>query len=176
MSRVSLEHKEKAPIQVRFGLITVSTSRYDRKERGEPFTDVSAEVAERILKASQHRVVAMKIVSDDSKLIQDGLCQMVSLRNVDVVLSMGGTGIAPTDVTIEAVAPLFEKELEGFGETFRRTSFNEIGSAAIMSRCVAGIMRGKVVFCLPGSPQAVETALEKLIVPEVGHILVHLQT
>jgi molybdenum cofactor biosynthesis protein B len=173
LSKTSQEHEEKALKQVRFGLLTISTSRYDKKKRGAPFTDASAEVAERILTASGHKVVIRKVVSDDSEMIQEGICQMVSVCEVDAVLGMGGTGITPTDVTVETVAPLFEKELQGFGEAFRRISYDEIGGAAIVSRCIAGIMRGKVVFCLPGSPQAVETALEKLIVPEVGHILVH---
>jgi len=146
------------------------------KKKGKPFTNASAEVAERILKAHQHKVVARRVVSDDSEMIQDSLCQMISSSGVDAVLSMGGTGVAPTDVTIETVAPILEKELEGFGEAFRRMSYDEIGSAAVVSRCIAGIMRGKAVFCLPGSPQAVETALEKLVVPEVGHILAHART
>lgn len=173
MSETSQEHKEKALKQVRFGLLTISTSRYDKKNRGEPFTDASAELAEKILTASGHKVVLRKVISDDSEMIQEGICQLVSDHSVDAVLGMGGTGITPTDVTVETVVPLFEKGFEGFGEAFRRISYDEIGGAAIVSRCTAGIMRGKVVFCLPGSPQAVETALKKLIIPEVGHILVH---
>ncbi len=173
MSKTSQEHKEKALKQVRFGLLTISTSRYDKKKRGETFTDASAELAEKILIDSEHKVVLRKVISDDSEMIQAGVCQLVSDHSVDAVLSMGGTGMTPTDVTVETVLPLFEKSLEGFGEAFRRISYDEIGGAAIVSRCTAGIMRGKVVFCLPGSPQAVETALKKLIIPEVGHILVH---
>ncbi|MCZ2856621.1 MAG: molybdopterin-binding protein, partial [Candidatus Bathyarchaeota archaeon] len=84
-----------------------------------------------------------------------------------------GTGISPSDVTIETITPLFEKELHGFGEVFRWLSYQAIGSAAVMTRATAGIMQGKAVFCIPGSPQAVRLCLEKLILPEAGHILLH---
>jgi len=173
LSETSREHKEKAPKHVRFALLTISTSRYSLKQRGESFTDASADLAQRILTASGHDVTFRETISDDAEIIRESLARLTSDTKVDAVVSMGGTGITPTDVTIETVTPLLEKELEGFGEAFRRLSFDQIGTASILTRCTAGIMRGRAVFCLPGSPQAVETALKELIVPEVGHILAH---
>jgi len=89
----------------------------------------------------------------------------------EAVIITGGTGIAPSDVTIESVAPLLEKGIPGFGELFRKISYDKIGSAAMMSRATAGVVKGKVVFCLPGSPDGVETAVRELILPELGHVL-----
>lgn len=85
----------------------------------------------------------------------------------------GGTGIAPSDITIETVFPFLEKTLPGFGEIFRRLSFDEIGSAALMSRALAGVAKGKVFFCIPGSSNAVKLCFEKLILPEAAHIVKH---
>jgi len=173
LSETSREHKEKAPRHVRFALLTISTSRYNLKRKGEPFTDASADLAARILTASGHTVTVREVVSDDAEMIRESLDQLTSDPQVESAISVGGTGITPTDVTIETVTPLLEKELEGFGEAFRRLSYDQIGTAAILTRCTAGVIRGRAVFCLPGSPQAVEMALKELIVPEVGHILVH---
>ena len=89
----------------------------------------------------------------------------------DVVLVSGGTGVAPRDVTLEAVAPLFDKELPGFGELFRSLSFAEIGAAAMLSRAAAGVARGRAIFLLPGSPAALDLALGRLILPEAAHLL-----
>lgn len=173
MSESSREHKEKAPKHIHFALLTISTSRYNLKVKGEPFTDASADLATRILTASGHTVIIRDVVSDDAGMIRESLDQLTLDVRVEAVVSMGGTGITPTDITIETVTPLLEKELEGFGEAFRRLSYDQIGTAAILTRCTAGVIRGRAVFCLPGSPQAVETALRELVIPEVGHILAH---
>jgi len=97
----------------------------------------------------------------------------LSSNDVDAIVTCGGTGIGPTDVTIETVQPLLEKEILGFGEIFRTLGYEQIGSAVILTRALAGVSRGKVVFCIPGSPQAVSLCLKKLILPEVGHIVKH---
>lgn len=173
MSETSREHKENAPQHVAFALITVSTSRYLNKMKGIIFTDTSADTAFNILKLSGHNVVVREVILDDAEMIRETIQKFVSDDGVDVVVTMGGTGISPTDVTIETVVPLLQKELEGFGEAFRRISYDQIGTATILTRCTAGLMKDKAVFCLPGSPQAVETAFKELIVPEVGHILAH---
>ena len=173
MSETSREHKESALRHVRFALLTVSTSRYNQKVKNLPFTDASAELATRILTDAGHSVTARDTVSDDAAMIREALTWFTSDPRVQAVVSMGGTGITVTDLTIETVRPMLDKELEGFGESFRRLSFDQIGTAAILTRCTAGVMKGKAVFCLPGSPQAVETAVKELIVPEVGHILAH---
>ncbi|MCJ7632077.1 molybdenum cofactor biosynthesis protein MoaB [Candidatus Bathyarchaeota archaeon] len=175
MSETSNEHKERAPKHVRFALLTISTSRYHKKMKGEPLQNVSADLAAGILKTSGHEVTVREVISDDANMIGESLRQLISDSRVDAVVSMGGTGITSTDITIETVAPLLEKELDGFGEAFRRLSYDQIGTSAILTRCTAGLIHRKGVFCLPGSPQAVETALKELIVPEVGHILAHAQ-
>jgi molybdenum cofactor biosynthesis protein B len=98
---------------------------------------------------------------------------MLKSRKINVIIMSGGTGISPKDVTIEAVQQILEKELPGFGELFRNLSYRTIGSAALMSRALAGVVKGKVIFCLPGSPNSISLALENLILPEVSHILKH---
>jgi molybdenum cofactor biosynthesis protein B len=92
-------------------------------------------------------------------------------RRVDVLIVTGGTGLSRTDVTFETISPCLERQIPGFGEIFRRISYDEIGSPAIMSRAFAGTIKRKAVFCLPGSPNGVKTAMEKLILPELGHII-----
>lgn len=173
MSNTSQEHKARAPQHVSFAIVTISTSRYYKKVKGEPFTDVSADLAKKILAASGHDITVKEVVSDEAKMIRECLERLCLDTRIEAVVSMGGTGIAPTDITIETISPLFDKELEGFGEVFRRLSYDQIGTAAILTRCTAGTIHGRAVFCLPGSPHAVETALRTLIVPEIGHILAH---
>jgi len=92
-------------------------------------------------------------------------------KSVDALIITGGTGLSPSDITIETITPLMTREIPGFGELFRKVSFDKIGSAAMLSRAVAGLVKNKVVFCLPGSPDAVQTAMEQLILPELGHVL-----
>ncbi len=89
---------------------------------------------------------------------------------MDAIILIGGTGVAYSDVTVEAVEPLLDKVLSGFGEMFRATSFKEVGSSAFLSRALAGTVNGKAVFCLPGAPEAVRLAVKELIIPEIGHI------
>jgi len=97
----------------------------------------------------------------------------LGLTDIDVAIFSGGTGITPTDITIETVSPFFEKTLPGFGEFFRRISFERVGSAAVLTRAVAGVAKGKALFCIPGSPDAVRVAAEMLILPEAPHIVKH---
>jgi len=99
----------------------------------------------------------------------------LSSSELDAVVFCGGTGIAPKDVTIETVTPFFEKTLPGFGEIFRRLSYDNMGSAAVMSRAAAGVAKGKVLFCIPGSPDAVRVSVETLILPETSHIVRHVR-
>ncbi|MEE9173753.1 MAG: molybdenum cofactor biosynthesis protein B, partial [Thermoplasmata archaeon] len=94
-----------------------------------------------------------------------------ALAQASVVIVSGGTGLSPTDVTIETIAPLFQKELDGFGEIFRSLSYQDIGTSAIMSRATAGVIEGKLVVCLPGSPKAVRLAMEEILLAELGHIV-----
>lgn len=175
MSETVKEHKSKAPSKLNFALIMCSTSRYRKIERGESVSDPSSELIGRILKEHGYRIVMRRLVPDDYELIRDAVKEAVSSRDVDVILTCGGTGVSPLDITIETVKPLLEKELEGFGDIFRMISYKEIGSAAIMTRTLAGVLDGKVIFCLPGSPNAVALALKELILKEAGHIIKHLR-
>jgi molybdenum cofactor biosynthesis protein B len=171
MSQVSRKHKEKAPITFGFAVIVCSTARYDKLMAGRKVEDESGDLIADLLKQQGHKVIFRKVISDDEALIKENLKE--ALQRADAVIFCGGTGISPSDVTIETITPLFEKELHGFGEVFRWLSYQAIGSAAVMTRATAGIMQGKAVFCIPGSPQAVRLCLEKLILPEAGHILLH---
>lgn len=173
MSRSSAEHKKDAPVQINFAVITISTSRYNKAQRKEPIKDESGELTAAMLSAASQKIVHIALISDNEDLIRKSLEKALDMPNVDAVITCGGTGVTHTDITIETINPLLEKELPGFGELFRRFSYDEIGSAAVMTRATAGLIKGKAVFCLPGSPQAVSIALNRLIIPEVGHIIKH---
>jgi molybdenum cofactor biosynthesis protein B len=173
LSETSKKHKEKAPKRLNFAVITVSTSRYKESQAGKPVTDESGELIQETLKNNGHTVVIQQLVTDNKATIQATIRKMLNSTKVDAVISTGGTGITSGDVTIEAVRPVLEKELPGFGELFRQLTYQEIGSAAVMSRAIAGVAKGKAVFCLPGSPHAVKLCLERLILPEAAHIVLH---
>lgn len=173
MSVTSLRHKAEAPKNLDFALITCSSSRYDRFMRGERVDDESGDIIIQSLERGGHRVVSHIVVSDDREMIQRAIMKALKSRKVEAIITCGGTGIGPRDVTIEAVRPLLEKEIEGFGEIFRLISYEEIGSAAMLTRAIAGVSKNKVIFCVPGSPQSASLSVEKLILPEAGHVLRH---
>jgi molybdenum cofactor biosynthesis protein B len=144
-------------------VITVSDSRTLETDTG------GALVAE-LLAAQGHPVVSREIVPDEPQAIQAALRAALEEEGTGAVILTGGTGIAPRDVTPESVTPLLERVIPGFGELFRMLSFEEIGSAALLSRALAGLARGRVVFVLPGSRGAVRLGMERLILPELGHL------
>jgi molybdenum cofactor biosynthesis protein B len=173
LSETSKKHKETAPKQLSFAVITISTSRYKTSQAGKPVTDESRDLILKLLRNNGHTVAVQRLITDDKAMIQETMHEMLSSSKVDAIISTGGTGITPADVTIEAIKPILEKELPGFGELFRHLTFQEIGSAAVMSRAMAGVAKGKAVFCLPGSPHAVKLCLERLILSETAHIVLH---
>jgi molybdenum cofactor biosynthesis protein B len=173
MSEVSQKHKEKAPKSLGFAVIVCSTERYQRLTAGEKVEDESGDLIEEMLKQHGHKVVFRRVIPDDASLIEKNLKESLKLQEVDALIFCGGTGIGPTDVTIETVKPILSKELRGFGEIFRWLSYQTIGSAAVITRAIAGVTKEKAIFCIPGSPQAVKLCLEKLILPEAGHIILH---
>ena len=116
-------------------------------------------------------MVSQGLVPDEGVRIRRAVETALAQPAVDVVLVTGGTGLSPRDVTIEAVFPLFEREIPGFGELFRMLSFAEIGAAAMLSRATAGVVSGRVIFLLPGSPAALDLALSRLVLPELAHLL-----
>ncbi|GAB6861701.1 molybdenum cofactor biosynthesis protein B [Haloplanus litoreus] len=117
-----------------------------------------------------HDVVTRELVGDDYDRVQSALNNLAGRGDVDAVVSTGGTGVTPDDVTVEAARPLFEKSLPGFGELFRRLSYEEIGTKVVGTRAVAGVADGTPVFCLPGSENAATLGAEEIIVPEAGHL------
>jgi len=173
LAETSRKHKEKAPKNLGFALVTISTSRYKDTQAGKPVTDESGDLIIRTLRDHGHTIALQRLVTDNKSMIQKTIREALNSPKVDAIITSGGTGITPADVTIEAVKPMLEKELPGFGELFRHLTFEEIGSAAVMSRAVAGVAKGKAVFCLPGSPHAVKLCLERLILPETAHIVLH---
>jgi molybdenum cofactor biosynthesis protein B len=174
MSESSQEHKTAAPKKINFAVLVSSSSRYRKLKNREAFTDPSGDLIVELVKNAGHKVVSRDILPDDRVLIGKRVGNAIGSENVDTIIVCGGTGVSTTDVTIETLRPLMIKTLPGFGELFRKLSYDEIGSAAIMTRALAGVTdQGKVVFCIPGSPQAVKLVMTKLILPETGHILKH---
>jgi len=173
MSESAKMHKAHAPKTLNFAVFICSTSRYLSMQKGEEATDVSGDTIEFLLKNAGHKVLFRRIVSDDKAMIEHAVKSVLDNAGVDAAVFCGGTGITPTDVTIETVSPFFEKTLPGFGEFFRRLSYEKVGSAAVMSRAVAGVAKGKALFCIPGSPDAVRISVELLISPEAPHIVKH---
>lgn len=173
MSKSTRKHKSTAPQKLKFGIFICSTSRYMQQKNNEPTDDTSGDLIESLLAKTGHVAVFRRIISDDKTMIERSLKEALALSDLDVIIFCGGTGVTHTDVTIETVTPFMDKTLPGFGEIFRRLSFDQTGSAAILSRASAGITKGKAVFCIPGSPDAVRLCLEKLILPEAGHVVSH---
>jgi len=144
-------------------VITVSDTRTSETDSG------GDRVAE-LLEAAGHPVVSRQIVPDDPQRIAGALRAHLESEVARAVILTGGTGVAPRDVTPEAVEPLLERVVPGFGELYRALSYQDIGSAALLSRALAGLAGGRVVFVLPGSRGAVTLGMEKLILPEIGHL------
>ncbi|MDR0797842.1 MAG: molybdenum cofactor biosynthesis protein MoaB [Nitrososphaerota archaeon] len=175
MSETSKQHRECAPKKLNFVIYVCSSSRYQQMMKGETVLDLGGELVQTLIQTAGHTVLYKKILLDDKEMIAQAFYDCLSATDLDVIIFSGGTGVASTDVTIETVLPLLEKTLPGFGEFFRSMSFNEVGSAVVLSRAIAGVAGGKVFFCVPGSLNAVKIAVGKLILPEVSHIVKHVR-
>lgn len=168
------EHRQRAPSLVQVALVTVSSSRSAAEDRSGP---VMAELVEQ----AGHRVVARRLVIDGLEPIRACLADLGQDPAIQVVLLSGGSGVSRQDLTIEAIAPLVQAWLPGFGELFRRLSFDEIGTAAMLSRAEAAVCRlveagpRVLVVVLPGSPGAARLALGQVLLPELGHLLYEIQ-
>lgn len=138
-------------------------------------TDRSGAVIQQLLQAAGHQVGTYKLVKDEPAQIRMQLEQLSHQPDLDALIFHGGTGIAPRDTTYDAIASCLEKTLPGFGELFRWLSYQEIGSRAIASRALAGVFQQKLIFSLPGSTNAVTLAMEKLILPELSHLVSQLR-
>jgi molybdopterin adenylyltransferase len=158
------EHLKDSPRQVGCAVITVSDTRDEQ-------TDKSGQLIRQLLEAGGHRIVHYRIVKDSPLQIKGELAILVENPKCQAILLNGGTGIAPRDTTYDTLAKMLEKRLDGFGELFRYLSYQQIGPGAMMSRALAGTLRGRIVISMPGSPGAVELAMEKLVLPELGHLV-----
>ena len=159
-----IEHRAQGPASIACFVLTVSDTRTAE-------TDTSGRAIRELLEASGHRVSGHAIVRDEPSQVRAQVLAQCANAATQVIISTGGTGITSRDGTYEVVNELLEKRLDGFGELFRMLSYEEIGSAAMMSRATAGSTRGKVVFVLPGSENAVRLAMTRLIVPELAHVV-----
>ena len=170
MTDIPSMHREHAIKSAAIFIVTCSTSKAEQKKRGLQVDDPSGDEIERLVREGGHRVGGRTLIPDRVDLLRATVRKALK-SDADAIIITGGTGIAPSDVTVEAVSPMFEKQIPGFGELLRKISYDRIGSAAMMSRATAGVVKGKAVFCLPGSPDGVVTAVSRLIVPELGHVL-----
>ncbi len=158
------QHKADAPRRVTAFVLTVSDTRTES-------TDTSGRAIDELLLGAGHHVAGRAIVNDDPEQIRAAIERQLSVPAVQVVITTGGTGITSRDSTYEVVSALLQKRIDGFGELFRMLSYDEIGSAAMLSRAVAGLASGRIVIALPGSEAAVRLAMEKLVIPELGHMV-----
>lgn len=162
-------HPNSAEMTVTCAVVTVSDTR-------SPDTDKSGQIIQHLLINANHAIAAYAIIKDEPVQIREQIQLLAENPNLDVVIFNGGTGIAPRDTTYDAIEKLLEKTLPGFGELFRFLSYQEIGSRAIASRAVAGIYHNKLIFSLPGSSNAVRLGMEKLILPEIIHLVSQIRT
>jgi molybdenum cofactor biosynthesis protein B len=162
------KHRESAPKHVRVAILTISDTRTTE-------TDTGGDTIEKLMRSAGHEVAERGIVRDDAARIRTELLDLLARPDVDAIITTGGTGISARDTTYEVVDRMLEKRLDGFGEIFRMLSYEEIGAAAVLSRAVAGVVGTKLVACLPGSRNAVRLAVEKLLVPEISHLVFELR-
>ncbi len=158
------DHKKQAQGAVCCAVLTISDTRTEADDR-------SGRIIKDLLAAGGHSTGFYQVVPDDPARIRDHIIRIADAGSCQAILTSGGTGIAARDTTYEAVVGLLEKRLDGFGELFRTLSWDDIGSGAMLSRAVAGVYRDTMIFCMPGSSGAVRLAMEKLIVPELSHLV-----
>ena len=157
-------HRQDAPASVPVAVLTISDTRTREDDR-------SGELIRQNLTWRGHEIAAYSIVPDDPERIRETLAAWIADPGIAAIVTNGGTGIAGRDNTFDAINALLEKRLDGFGEIFRMLSFQEIGAAAMLSRAIAGVSNGTAIFSTPGSSNAVKLAMEKLIGPELGHVV-----
>lgn len=156
-------HPDAQPLAIQCAVLTVSDSR-------TPESDRSGQLIQQLLREAGHPIVDYQILADEPELIRQQLQRLTLDGSLHAIILNGGTGIAPRDTTYDGVEPLLTKVLPGFGEIFRMLSYQEVGSRAIASRAIAGVLHQTLIFCLPGSSKAVELAMQKLILPELLHL------
>jgi molybdenum cofactor biosynthesis protein B len=158
------QHKHHSPKNINCSVIIVSDSRTEE-------TDESGKYIIKTLKKHGHEVISYVLLKNDADSIKKRLSELTGEEKPQVIIISGGTGISHRDVTVETVSPVFEKQINGFGELFRFLTYQQIHTGSIMSRATAGVAKGKIIICLPGSLGAVSLAMDKIILPEIGHMV-----
>lgn len=158
------EHKHHDVQNVDCAVITTSDSRTEQD-------DESGKIIKQRLTESGHRVTYYAILKNDAVVIKQIVQELLQRDDVQVIITGGGTGLSKRDVTVNTIAPMLEKILDGFGELFRQLTYQEIGTGSIMSRAIAGVANGKVIICIPGSSGAATLAMGKIILLEIGHLV-----
>ncbi len=175
LSETSKRHKEKAPKKISFGVLTVSTSRFHKWIETGEYVDESGDLFSEKARENGHSVILKAVLPDDRETIKSTIKYLFRKyrEQLNCIVLIGGTGVSPLDVSIESVREIADKEIEGFGEFFRAKSLDKIGTSAILTRAGAFTYLNKLIYVLPGSPDAVSTAIE-FVFSETGHILAHL--
>jgi molybdenum cofactor biosynthesis protein B len=163
------EHRHKSNQFAGVAVITLSMTR-------SMDTDKSGDTIQQLIEQGGHKVHVRRVIPDNRNVLRATVREMVREKKIRAIITTGGTGLAPLDVTIEAVRDMLDKELPGFNALFMMQSYAQVKSAAMLSRALAGVIKGKVIFCLPGSPRACKLAIESLILPELSHILMLLES
>ena len=158
------EHKHASLESVNCAVVIISDSRTEQD-------DESGRLIKQRLADHGHRVLSYGILKNDKAAIRAKIEELVGQEQLQVVITSGGTGASHRDVTVDTIEPLLEKRLDGFGELFRHLTYQEIGTGSILSRAVAGVIKGKVILCFPGSLNAATLAMDKIILPEIGHLV-----
>jgi len=170
--KVHEQHKKKGPDTVNLALVIVSTSKYIELQENNSSSDKTIPLVRQILEQNPSVFLTFsEIVSDNQVQIVEMLERLLDDSSLHVIVFSGGTGLTPKDVTYEAINPLIEKTIDGFGELFRYLSYKDIGPSSMFSRALAGKIKNKAIFLLPGSPNAVKLALNRLILPEIKHMV-----
>lgn len=164
MSQVAAEHRSSSPDDVACAVVTVSDTR-------TPQTDTGGDLLSQLLSEAGFRVVAREIIPDEPARMRELMARFCDDASIDAVLLTGGTGVSSRDATFETISSLLTRQLPGYGELFRMLSFEQVGAAAMLSRAVGGLAGHTVVLTMPGSPAAVRLAVERLIVPELRHLV-----
>ncbi|CDG65392.1 MAG: molybdopterin adenylyltransferase [Methanobacterium sp.] len=175
-SKTMAEHKKHSPLKVKVGIITLSDSKSVSSHHiDENFVSCKEDISGKLIIESldQHEIVAYQVIPDDADLLLEAIEKIMNL-GAQIIISTGGTGIGKRDITIETIKPLFDKELNGFGEVFRYETYKELGTGAIMTRATAGVWKETLLVALPGSPNAVQLGM-KILKPELGHLVKHMK-
>ena len=158
------EHREQAPKSVNCAVLTISDSRTEQD-------DESGSLIKQKLIDSGHNVNDCALLKNEVASVKSQIEEWLGRNELQVIICSGGTGLSHRDVTVETILPILEKRMDGFGELFRSLSYQEIGTASMMSRAIAGVARSKVILCLPGSLGAARLAMDSIILPEMGHMV-----